>query len=90
MRQEEAEARAARKDAAELQATAKLRTDAEADLVQKRDKAIETLARAAALGGASAQKARPELERLFRAKNNNSLAGMEELISSKKRELGVR
>jgi len=90
LRQDEAKARAERADAAALQLVLDFRADADKDFLEKRDKAIETLARAAALGGASAQQARPELERLYRAKNNNSLTGLEELIDSKKAELGVR
>jgi hypothetical protein len=88
-RQDEAEARAARADAERLLLLTRLRTEAEADLAQKRDKAIETLARAVALGGTSAQQARPELERLYRAKNNGA-ASMEELVNLKRAELGVR
>jgi tetratricopeptide (TPR) repeat protein len=90
LRQDEAKAREARADAAALQLIVDLRADAEADYVQKRDKAIETLARAAALDGAPAQQARPELERLYRSRNDNSITGMEELINLKRRELGVR
>ena len=89
LRQDEAKARAANA-AADLRLVVQLRADADADFAQKRDKAIETLARAAALGGAAAERARPELERLYRAKNNGSPAGLEELINSKKAELGVR
>ncbi len=89
LRQDEAKARAA-SAAADLQLVLGLRADADADFAKKRDKAIETLARATALGGAAARQARPELERLYRAKNGNSLTGMEELINLKKVELGVR
>jgi tetratricopeptide (TPR) repeat protein len=90
LRQDEAKARAERADAAALQLVLDLRADADKDFLEKRDKAIETLARAAALGGAAAQRARPELERLYRAKNNGSVTGLEELINAKKAELGVR
>jgi len=89
LRQDEAKARAERADAAALQLILDLRADADKDFLEKRDKAIETLARAAALGGASAQQARPELERLYRARNE-SMTGLEELINLKKAELGVR
>lgn len=88
LRQDEAKARAANA-AADLQIVLQLRADADADFAQKRDKAIETLARAAALGGAWAQKARPELERLYRARNNGA-ASLEELIILKKVELKIQ
>jgi hypothetical protein len=88
-RQDEAQARAAGADAARMQVLTQVRQDAEEDYLTKRDKAIETLARAVALGGEPAQQARPELERLYRAKNNNSLAGLEGLISQKRAELGA-
>jgi hypothetical protein len=88
--QDEAQGRAANSDAAQMQTLGELRQGAEEDYVMKRDKAIESLARAVALGGAPAQRARPELERLYRAKNNNTLTGLDALISQKRTELGVR
>jgi hypothetical protein len=60
------------------------------DPVERRDKAIDSLARAVALGGSAAQQARPELEKLYRAKNSNSLAGLDALINAKKTEIGAQ
>jgi hypothetical protein len=88
-RQDEANARGERAPADRLQGLTRLRMDAEADFMLKRDKAIETLARAVALGGTPAQRARPELEHLYRARNSGA-ASMEELVNLKKAELGVR
>jgi hypothetical protein len=88
-RQDEANARGERAPADRLQGLTRLRMDAEADFILKRDKAIETLARAVALGGTPAQRARPDLERLYRARNSGA-ASMEELVNLKKAELGVR
>jgi tetratricopeptide (TPR) repeat protein len=59
------------------------------DAAQKRDKAIDSLAKAVAIGGNVAQPARAELERLYKIKNNDSLTGLDALISAKKSELGV-
>jgi tetratricopeptide (TPR) repeat protein len=88
-RQDEAKARSERAPADRLQGLTGLRMNAEADFMLKRDKAIETLARAVALGGATAQRARPELEQLYRARNSGA-ASLEELINLKKAELNVR
>jgi hypothetical protein len=88
-RQDEAKARSERAAADRQQGLTELRMDAEVDFMLKRDKAIETLARAVALGGAPAQRARPELEQLNRARNSGA-ASLEELINLKKAELGVR
>jgi hypothetical protein len=88
-RQYETGARQSQAGADLLQELAEISAAAEADYTQKQDKAIESLARAAALGGAGAERARPELERLYRAKNN-SLAGLEELIHQKRAEPRIR
>jgi hypothetical protein len=57
------------------------------DAAQKRDKAIDSLAKAVAIGGVVATPARAELERLYKIKNNDSLAGLDTLINAKKAEL---
>jgi hypothetical protein len=62
-----------------------------------REKAIESFAKAVAIGGAAqeVQAARTELEKLFKAKNSESdppipgLDGLDNLIAQKKKELGV-
>ena len=56
----------------------------EADAREKRDKAIDELASAAAIGGIVAQPARDAVERLYKVKNNDSLDGLDQLINSKK------
>ena len=54
------------------------------DFQQKRDKAIDELATAVALGGVVAQPAKAALESLYKSKNNDSLEGLDQLIASKK------
>lgn len=54
------------------------------DFQQKRDKAIDELATAVALGGVVAQPAKAALETLYKTKNNDSLDGLDQLIASKK------
>jgi len=88
-RKNESEARAAKANGERLLALQELREQSEGDFYTKRDRAIETLARAVALGGDSAQKSLPELDRLYRARNNG-VRSLDELISAKKTELGVR
>ncbi len=56
----------------------------QADFTQKRDRAIDELASAVALGGVVAQPARQALESLYKSKNNDSLEGLDALIASKK------
>jgi tetratricopeptide (TPR) repeat protein len=66
------------------------RTAALADFIQKRDKAIEALAKAVALGGQVAPLARPTLESLWKNKDpNGTTAGLDEFVAEKKKELGV-
>jgi hypothetical protein len=59
----------------------------ENDVRSKRDRAIDELAMAVAIGGVVAQPARDQLERLYRSKNNDSLDGLDQLIGQKKTEL---
>jgi tetratricopeptide (TPR) repeat protein len=82
-------AKARRADQIEIDELVAVRQGVQDDAVQKRDKAIETLARAVAIGGVIAQPARTELERLYKIKNNDSLTGLDALITAKKAELGV-
>jgi len=56
---------------------------------EKREKAIEALAKAVALGGDVAPLARPSLEQLYKNKKD-SLDGLDDLINEKKTELGVK
>lgn len=56
---------------------------------EKRDKAIDALAKAVALPDAGfTASARTQLERLYRNKNNDSLDGLDALIAQKRAELG--
>ncbi|HYR92392.1 MAG TPA: hypothetical protein VE422_50570 [Terriglobia bacterium] len=60
----------------------------EGEIREKRDKAIEELAIAVAIGGPAGQQARPVLEALYKSKNNESLEGLDQLISQKKGQIG--
>ena len=60
----------------------------EEDARQKRDKAIDELATAVAIGGVAGQPAREQLEKLYKVKNNDSLEGLDQLIAQKKGQLG--
>ena len=64
------------------------RQGVETDARQKRDKAIDELATAVAIGGVVAQPAREALERLYKVKNNDSLEGLDQLIAQKRSQLG--
>ena len=48
---------------------------------EMRDKAMDALAKSVSLKGFTEQQARAELERLYKTKNNNSLDGLDALIS---------
>jgi tetratricopeptide (TPR) repeat protein len=82
-------AKARRADQIEIDELVAVSRGIQDDAVQKRDKAIDSLARAVAIGGVIAQQARSELERLYKIKNNDSLSGLDALITAKKAELGV-
>jgi tetratricopeptide (TPR) repeat protein len=60
------------------------RQGVETDAKDKRDRAIDELATAVAIGGVVQQPSREVLERLYRVRNNDSLEGIDQLISSKK------
>ena len=81
-------AKTARADQAQIDELDAKRQGLEADAAMKRDKAIDELAKAVALGGVVAQPAREQLEKLYKVKNNDSLTGLDQLIAQKKTELG--
>lgn len=85
----ENDAKAARADKPLIDELAAKREAVEKDLRDKRDQAINELATAVALGGVVAQPAREQLERLYKLKNNDSLEGLDQLINSKKSQLGA-
>ena len=85
----ENEAKAARAEEAVVNDLVAKRSALETDARAKRDKAIDSFARAVAIGGVVAQPARDQLERLYKAKNNDVLDGLDQLITEKKTELGV-
>ena len=85
----ENEAKTARAEETVVNELVAKREGLEADARAKRDKAIDSFARAVAIGGIVAQPAREQLERLYKAKNNDTLDGLDQLISQKKTELGV-
>lgn len=58
------------------------------DVKANQDKAIDSLAKAVALSGPASQPARQQLERLYKAKNNDSLDGLEDLIQKAKASIG--
>ena len=55
---------------------------------RKRDRAIDELALAVAIGGVAGAPAREQLEKLYKVKNNDSLEGLDQLIAQKKAQLG--
>jgi len=59
----------------------------EIEVLEELDLAIDSLAKAVALGGQAGNLARVELEKLYRRKNKDSLEGLEELIEEKKADL---
>jgi tetratricopeptide (TPR) repeat protein len=85
----ENEAKAARAEEAVINELVARREGLENDARGKRDRAIDSFARAVAIGGVVAQPAREQLERLYRAKNNDTLDGLDQLVNEKKTELGV-
>jgi len=56
----------------------------EQNLREKRDQAIDALATAVALGGATQEQAMAQLKKLYANKNNGSTTGLDQLITSKK------
>jgi len=82
----ENEAKTAKADQPTIDELAAKRQGLENEVREKRDKAIEEYAVAAAIGGVVAQNARDALEKLWQAKND-SLNGMTEFIAQKKSQL---
>lgn len=83
----ENEAKAAKAEKAVVDELVAKREALEKEAIAKQDQAIDALAKAVAIGGAEAKPARDQLERLYKAKNNDSLEGLEELINKKKGEI---
>jgi len=83
------EAHAAKADEKKLEELIAKQQELEKDVVQKRDLAIDALARAVAILGPAGAEARKQLEPLYANKNNKSLDGLDQFISSKKAELGL-
>ena len=81
-------AKNARADQIQIDELAAKRSALEAEFRGKRDLAIDSFARAVAVGGPNAGTARTQLERLYSQKNE-SLNGLDALIAEKKSELGV-
>jgi tetratricopeptide (TPR) repeat protein len=82
----ENDAKIAHADQPTIDELAAKRTGLENDVREKRDKAIDEYAIAAAIGGVVAQNAKDALEKLWQAKND-SLNGMNEFIQQKKSQL---
>jgi len=53
------------------------------------DSAVDPLARSVVLNGASAARARQNLEQIHKAKNNDSLDGLDEILARAKSGLGI-
>jgi len=81
-------AKAQRADQVQIDELVATRQGIEQDLNDKRDKAIDQLATAVAIGGVVAQPARDALTKLYQSKTpDGSTAGLEELIAQKKATL---
>ena len=87
---EENEARTNQADQAVLDELVTRREALEGEVLGGMDFAIDSLAKAVALGGQAGNLARVELEKLYRRKNEDSLDGLDELIEEKRAELGGR
>ncbi|PYS41160.1 MAG: hypothetical protein DMG14_08245 [Acidobacteria bacterium] len=83
----ENKAKAARADQPTIDELAAKRGGLEDDIRKARDKAIDELAIAVALGGQVSAQAKDALTRLWTAKNDNT-NGLEEFIAQKKQKLG--
>jgi tetratricopeptide (TPR) repeat protein len=77
-------AKSGRADQAQLDELVAKRSAIEENVRVNMDKAINELATAVAIGGVVAQPARDALEKLYKTKNNDSLAGLDQLIAQKK------
>jgi heat shock protein HspQ len=82
----ENDAKARKDDQPTIDELAAKRQGLENEVREKRDKAIDEYAIAAAIGGVVAQNAKDALEKLWQAKNDN-LNGMTEFIAQKKSQL---
>ena len=81
----ENDAKTARADQVQIDELVATRQGIEQDLNDKRDKAIDQLATAVAIGGVVAEPARDALTKLYQSKTpDGSTAGLEELITQKK------
>jgi lipopolysaccharide biosynthesis regulator YciM len=87
---EENEAKTNQAEQAVLDQLVARREALEGEVLGEMDLAIDSFAKAVALGGQAGNLARVELERLYRRKNDDSLDGLDELIEEKRAELGVR
>ncbi len=88
--QAENAAKAARAEQFQIDELVAKRQGVEADLDQKRDKAINELATAVAIGGVVSQPARDALTKLYQSKTpDGSTSGLDELIAQKKSQLGT-
>ena len=84
------DAAAAKVDQAKLNELANNRDAIAEEVIAKRDMAIDSFARAIAIGGSIAQPARQQLEPLYLNKNGaDSAKGIDQFVSSKKTELGL-
>jgi tetratricopeptide (TPR) repeat protein len=83
----ENDAKAAKAEQPTIDELAAKRQGLENEVREKRDKAIDEYAIAAAIGGVIAQDAKNALQKLWQAKND-SLNGMDEFIAQKKQQLG--
>jgi hypothetical protein len=84
------DAAAAKADPAKLEDLAKKRDAIAADVIVQRDLAIDSFARAIAIGGSVAQPARQQLEPLYVNKNGaDSAKGIDQFVNTKKAELGL-
>ena len=82
------DAKTARADQVQIDELDAQRQGVQQDLEEKRDKAIDQLATAVAIGGVVAQPARDALTKLYQSKTpDGSTAGLEELINQKKSQL---
>jgi|SwirhisoilCB2_FD_contig_91_934681_length_1585_multi_3_in_0_out_0_2 tetratricopeptide (TPR) repeat protein len=83
----ENDAKAAKADQPTIDDLAAKRTAFEDEIRKNRDKAIDELALATAIGGPVAQQAKTELTKQWTAKNDNT-TGLEEFITQKKGQIG--
>ena len=69
---------------------AKAKVDAASkEALQHRDDAVDSFARAVAIGGPLTEQAKTLLDNVYKNKNNGSLDGEDQLIADKKKELGL-